>query len=255
MKQSIWPVSVFGLGFLLLILGLSGVASIQETRRIHEQILAVEDSYRHIERLAEAIRSDVSRVAVLRRDRLLEEHVSAARYLQSLAELRARTEVNLDQLRLLRSEQGGKAFDRLENALHTYLDAVDVEFRNGPGGPPDLPLDTLGSQRTTIFAVTEELERLNEDNFESRRKAMNQSVENLQDDIWETILTALILGTIIAGASIFRISTLERQSANQQRATERPKSACGCFRSNWYPHRNRNARPCRASFTTKLGSC
>ena len=220
-KQSIWPVSVFGLGFLLLILGLSGVASIQETRRIHEQILAVEDSYRHIERLAEAIRSDVSRVAVLRRDRLLEEHVSAARYLQSLAELRARTEVNLDQLRILRSEQGGKAFDRLENALHTYLDAVDVEFRNGPGVAPDLPLDALGSQRTTIFAVTEELERLNEDNFESRRKAMNQSVENLQDDIWETILTALILGSVIAGASIFRISSLERETAEHQRATER----------------------------------
>ena len=219
-KQSIWPVSVFGLGFLLLIMGLSGVASIQETRRIHEQILAVEDSYRHIERLAEAIRSDMSRVAVLRRDRLLETHASAARYLQSLAELRARTEVNLDQLRILRSEQGGNAFDRLENALHTYLDAVDVEFRNGPSGPPDLPLDTLGSQRTTIFAVTEELERLNEDNFESRRKALNQSVENLQDDIWETILTALILGSVIAGASIFRISALERETAEHQRATE-----------------------------------
>ena len=219
-KQSIWPVSVFGLGFLLLILGLSGVASIQETRRIHEQILAVEDSYRHIERLAEAIRSDVSRVAVLRRDRLLETHVSATRYLQSLAELRARTEVNLDQLLILRSEQGGTAFDRLENALHTYLDAVDVEFRNGPSGPPDLPFDALGSQRTTIFAVTEELERLNEDNFESRRKALNQSVESLQNDIWETILTALILGSVIAGASIFRISALERETAEHQLATE-----------------------------------
>ena len=63
--------SVFGLGFLLLIMGLSGVASIQETRRIHQQILAVEDNYRHIENLVEGIRSDTSRVAVLRRDRLL----------------------------------------------------------------------------------------------------------------------------------------------------------------------------------------
>jgi signal transduction histidine kinase len=219
-KQSIWPVSVFGLGFLLLILGLSGVASIQETRRIHEEILSVEDSYRHIERLAEAIRSDVSRVAVLRRDRLLQERASGSRYLQLLGEVRTRIEVNLDQLRILRSEQGGTAYDRLENALHTYLDAVDVEFRNGPSGPPDLPLDALGSQRTTIFAVTEELERLNEDNFESRRKALNRSVENLQNDIWETILTALVLGSVIAGASVFRISTLERETAEHQRATE-----------------------------------
>ena len=70
--QSIWPVSVFGLGFLLIIMGLSGVASIQETRRIHQQILAVEDTYRQIENVVESIRSDTSRVAVLRRDRLLE---------------------------------------------------------------------------------------------------------------------------------------------------------------------------------------
>ena len=76
--QSIWPVSVFGLGFLLIIMGLSGVASIQETRRIHQQILAVEDTYRHIENVVENIRSDTSRVAVLRRDRLLEHLVRLA---------------------------------------------------------------------------------------------------------------------------------------------------------------------------------
>src|SRR5580658_4150011 len=78
--QSIWPVSVFGLGFLLLIMGLSGVASIQETRRIHQQILAVEDNYRHIENLVEGIRTDTSRVAVLRRDRLLVRDVAARAY-------------------------------------------------------------------------------------------------------------------------------------------------------------------------------
>jgi signal transduction histidine kinase len=220
-KQSIWPVSVFGLGFLILILGLSGVASIQETRRIHEQILAVEDNYRHIERLAETIRSDVSRVAVLRRDRLLETRYSASHYSGELEELTARINVNLDQLLILRSaEQGGKAFDRLQKSLHTYLGAVDVEFRNGRMDAADVEVDALGPQRTTIFAVTEELEKLNEDNFESRRRALNQSVVNLQNDIWETMLTALVLGSVIAGASIFRISSLERETAEQQKATE-----------------------------------
>jgi len=219
-KQSIWPVSVFGLGFLILILGLSGVASIQETRRIHEQILAVEDNYRHIERLAEAIRSDVSRVAVLRRDRQIETRNAPSFYTTLLSELRGRVHVNLDQLLILRSEQGGKAFDRLESSLHTYLDSVEVEFHDGPKGAADFSFDTLGPQRTTIFAVTEELEKLNEDNFESRRRALNQSVENLQNDIWETMLTALVLGSVIAAASIFRISSLERETAEQQTATE-----------------------------------
>ena len=204
-----------------MILGLSGVASIQETRRIHEQILAVEDNYRLIERLAESIRSDVSRIAVLRRDRLLELVNGPSHYRDQLSELRGRIHVNLDQLLILRSEQGGKAFDRLESSLHAYLDSVEVEFRDGPTGEADFTFDALGPQGTaTIFSVTEELEKLNEDNFESRRRALNQSVENLQNDIWETMLTALVLGSVIAGASIFRISSLERETAEQQTATE-----------------------------------
>ncbi len=102
--QSIWPVSVFGLGFLLIIMGLSGVASIQETRRIHQQILAVEDTYRHIENVVESIRSDTSRVAVLRRDRLLEHRASASAYAVQLAALHSKTELNLAELKSLRPQ-------------------------------------------------------------------------------------------------------------------------------------------------------
>ncbi len=220
--QSIWPVSVFGLGFLLLVIGLSGVANIQETRSIHEQILSVEDNYRHIESLVESIRDDTSRVAVLRRDRLLEPRVSPPIYSARFTELRAKTEINLDQLRFLGHEQDSKAFERLEGALQAYLNTVQVEFQSAPdsaarGGFVD---DGFGSQSMVVFAVAEELKRLNEENFESRRRALNQSVQNLQTDIWETILTALVLGAVIAGASIFRISSLEKDTERQQAATQ-----------------------------------
>jgi len=213
--QSIWPVSVFGLGFLLLVIGLSGAANIQETRHIHEQILAVEDNYRRVEKRVEAIQSDISSVAVLRRDRLLAENTSAAEYARDLAALRSRTEANLAELQVLRIEQDGKRFERVENALRAYLDRAAAEFQQDT--------DVLGkdasSENLAIPAIAEELGKLNEANFEMRRRALNESVTVLQKDIWETIWTALVVGTIIAGASIFRISTLERQSASQQRAT------------------------------------
>jgi len=218
--QSIWPVSVFGLAFLLIVIGLSGVANIQETRSIHDQILAVEDNYRHIESLVESIRSDTSRVAVLRRDRLLEPKVLPTVYSARFSELRAKTEINLDQLRILGLEQASKAFERLESALEAYLDTVDVEFRDNSGARFGFVDDGFGSQSMAVFAVAEELKRLNEENFESRRRALNQSVQNLQMDIWETILTALVLGAMIAGASIFRISSLEKDTERQQAATE-----------------------------------
>ena len=219
-QQSIWPVSVFGLGFLLLIMGLSGVASIQETRRIHEQILAVEDNYRHIENLVEAIRSDTSRVAVMQRDRLLDQSASAQEYARQLAGLRDKTEATLGQLRTSQL-QDSKAVERLENALRAYMNTVALEFRASPASEARAAFDDrFRSQSLTIFSVAEELGKLNEENFESRRRALNQSVENLQYDIWETILTALVVGAVIAGASIFRITALEKESAEHQRKTE-----------------------------------
>ena len=80
--------------------------------------------------------------------------------------------------------------------------------------------DGFGSETMPIFAIAEELGKLNEENFESRRRDLSQSVVNLQNDIWETLLTALVLGAIIAGASVFRISSLEKESAAHQKVSE-----------------------------------
>jgi signal transduction histidine kinase len=219
--QSIWPVSVFGLGFLLLIMGLSGVASIQETRRIHHEILAVEDNYRHIENQVEGIRSDTSRVAVLRRDRLLERNVTAQAYNVQLAALRAKSEFSLGQLKSQRPQLSNRAVDRLEGALRVYLDAAGKEFQEAPeAAQAQFRDDGFGWETMPIFAIAEELGKLNEENFESRRRALNQSVQNLQNDLWETMLTALVLGTIIAGTSVFRISALEKESAAHRGASQ-----------------------------------
>jgi signal transduction histidine kinase len=220
-SQSIWPVSVFGLGFLLLVMGLSGVASIQETRRIHQQILSMEDNYRHIENLVEGIRSDTSRVAVLRRDRLLERDIAARTYNIQLAALKAKTEFNLAQLKASRPQQSSRAVDRLEGALHVYLTAVEQEFQKVPeDAEAEFRDDGFGWETMPIFAIAEELGKLNEENFESRRQDLSRSVQGLQSDIWETMLTALILGTIIAGTSVFRISSLEKESAVHQKASQ-----------------------------------
>lgn len=220
-QQSIWPVSVFGLGFMLLIMGLSGVASIQETRRIHQQILSVEDSYRHIENLVEGIRADTSGADILRRDRLLDSSGAGEDYGRQLKGLHSKTGGNLEKLRALRPQQESKVLDRLDTALRDYWDAAAAEFQESPLKNKTASVrDQFASQSKKIFAVTEELGKLNEENFEARRRELSHAVENLQNDIWETMLTALCLGAIIAGASVFRISSLEKESAEYQKATK-----------------------------------
>ncbi|HEV8043062.1 MAG TPA: sensor histidine kinase [Bryobacteraceae bacterium] len=220
-QQSIWPVSVFGLGFMLIIMGLSGVASIQETRRIHQQILSVEDSYRHIENLVEGIRTDTSGADILRRDRLLDSSGAGDNYARQLKGLRSKTGADLERLRGLRPQQESRVFDRLETALRDYWDTATAEFQESPLKNKTASVrDQFASQSKKIFAVTEELGELNEENFEARRRELSRAVENLQNDIWETMLTALCLGAIIAGASVFRISGLEKESAEYQKASK-----------------------------------
>jgi signal transduction histidine kinase len=220
-QQSIWPVSVFGLGFMLLIMGLTGVASIQETRRIHQQILSVEDSYRHIENLVEGVRADTSGADILRRDRLLDSSAASEDYARQLRGLRSKTGVDLDKLRGLRAQQESKVLERLETALRDYWDATVAESQESPLKNKTASVRELfAAQSKRIFAVTEELGKLNEENFEARRRELSRAVENLQNDIWETMLTALVLGAIIACASIFRISSLEKESAEYQNATK-----------------------------------
>ena len=176
------------------------------TQAMH-QILAVEDTYRHIENLVEAIRAETSNADILRRDRLLDSTDAGESYARQLAGLRSKTGLVLDQLRPLRPQPESKVFERLETSLGDYWGAVASEFQENPLKSKTASVRVqFASQSKKIFAVTEEIGKLNEENFESRRRELSRAVENLQNDIWETILTALCLGTIIAGASVFQLA-------------------------------------------------
>jgi len=118
-QQSIWPVSVFGLGFNAADHGLlGGGQAIQETRRIHQQILSVEDSYRHIENLVEGIRADTIRCGhFCGGTRLLDSSGVGEDYARQLKGLRAKTGGDLEKLRGMRPQQESKVLDRLGNRV------------------------------------------------------------------------------------------------------------------------------------------
>ena len=170
--------------------------------------------------------------------------------------MHSKTELNLAELKSLRPQHSSTAVERLEIALEAYLKTVSDEFQQTPEQTRAQFMDDgFGSETMPIFAIAEELGKLNEENFESRRRALSQSVVNLQNDIWETLLTALVLGAIIAGASVFRISSLEKESAAHQKVSEWPKNVCGISRNSWFHPRSRSEKHYRGSCMMKSGSC
>jgi len=223
-RQSIWPVSLFGLGLLLIIIGLSGVANIERAREIYQQIQSFEENYRQVETILEAIRAETFRIAILRRDRLLDPANAATVYQQRLGELTGRINDLMPGLRALQTPGNERALDRLDAALTDYLSIVSAEA----AAPPDrnaflLDNQDLQSHRVRIVGIADEIGKLNAQNFESRRASLDRAIDDLETELWSNLVTALFVGLCISLASVVRISQLEQESARFQSATEQAK--------------------------------
>jgi hypothetical protein len=134
-----------------------------------------------------------------------------ADYPPQLADLDAKTDLAVAQLKYVRLQLGSKAAERLWSALGLYLNAVALEFEKPPAAPASWRSSTTGSDgRQRPYSLCRGAGQLDEGSFESRRQELSESVLTLETDIWETIRTGLILAGIIAGASIFRISSFPR---------------------------------------------
>ncbi len=199
-RQSIWPVSVFGLGFLLLIIGVAGVANLGEARHIYRDILSFEDSHRHMEDLIEDIRTETLHLG------------ESATSSNEVALHRTRIRSLVAQLREQRPSDVSGAVDRLDAALEKYFAA------NRSGHAVDVNSDAAG-HRARIFGITDEIRKLNGENLDARKRALNQAVDQLQSELWSNLLTALFVGLCIAAAAVFRISELEQISGRAQEVT------------------------------------
>ena len=221
-RQSIWPVSVFGLGLLLVIIGLAGVANLEQTKHIYQQILSFEANYRQMEYILEAVRLETFRIAILRRDRLLDAVSIDAEYEQQFGDHRAAIRHLMQQLRTVWAPRESVALERLDVALNTYFTIISTEFsKPRSDGKPGFQLrnNDIQSHRIKIFEIADEISQLNAQNFESRRHALDGAVDDLQTDLWANLITALFVGLCIASGAVVRISQLEQQAAQQQSAT------------------------------------
>ena len=80
--------------------------------------------------------------------------------------------------------------------------------------------DGFGSETMPIFAIAEELGKLNEENFESRRRELSQlGGESAERHLGDDADGAWCWGLSLPAASVFRISSLEKESAAHQKAS------------------------------------
>ncbi len=226
MRFRTWPVLVFGFGVLLLLMAFSGLATWTQTRKLYSNWQALDQSYQDSERSLQQIRSDVQVSGLLVRDYLLDPSQvhgspSKGRLLKSRAEMAAQ----LDRLQRTIAIEHEAKLKLLGRQLESYWDSLDPIFNWTPAEKVSLSSAFLRERviprRDAALALANEIERLNEANHDTRQKDIRRSRTQFENVFGYTAVVSLLVGLMIAVASVARISQLEAATQWQHRQTER----------------------------------
>jgi signal transduction histidine kinase len=229
MKFRTWPVMALAMGGLLLLIGLSVVATRRRTGEIYEQLEGLNARHRKVETRLRRLRSDVHLSGILVRDSLLDTSQSAGpEYREQLATLRATMRSTLADLEALVGEREGPRVQRLHSNVDDYWQAFDPLFDWTPAEKAARSLRFLRQEvvprRDAVLTITREIEAFNDANTRDQRAQVASREQELQAHLNRILWGSLSLGVLVALAATVRIRLLEARSQEQHQRTERTET-------------------------------
>ena len=183
------------------------------------------DANRQTERLLSDIRAEIHASGVFVRDYLLDpSHISGAYYRDRLLESRESITRNLDELERGSQREGDGHLHRLGQELDGYWDVLDPLFEWTPQQKRALSYTFLREQvlprRNAVLSMAREIRALTDAGLHAREQALRQRQREFRLDLAWMLGAAVALGLLVAGASVFRMSRLERRAEEHQQRTE-----------------------------------
>jgi signal transduction histidine kinase len=226
LRNKTWLVFLVGLGSLLSLLFLPSITAIQRTDRVYRDVRRIQEAHERIERSIREIESQLYQVSIFIREFLLDSSPNAASgYRTSVADCRREIALRLAELHKAElGTAGGSALTTLEEQLTAYWAAMEPLSDWTPEERAARATYFLRQQqrprRKNILAIANELAHFTDLAYRRQNEQIGQSERSFRDDMWRVLAFALLIGSAIAGASIFRISQLERRDSAHRRATE-----------------------------------
>ncbi len=212
MLRKITPPFILVLVYLLFLLILPGVGILRATYSIAEQVRTTETAYRLRDDALDVIRLDTYQIAGPVRDGLLHQRPGNAH--AAVAEYRREIEKQLHFLRQDGAAESVTNIQKLEDDVHTYLNAIYSVTDQAYSTDSQSRLDNALGQRQSIVNISAELSKWNDSNFQAAQKATGDSIRRLRTEISTTLALIALLGTAAGGAALHRI--LEIEKSNQQ---------------------------------------
>lgn len=217
MLRRIWPLFLAVLLYILLLLGFSGTSLIKTTETIEQRIAFAEVTYRRVDDALETIRLDMFKVAVLRRDSLInwrtENTLSAIRTCQLDIE---------EQVTLLKADTVGEEateIRRMELEIREYFDVVYKSVDSIHRDPRTHQFQSALEKRQAVVVIAQRLSMLNDLDYDQKQQAVRTSMSGLRSEILETIAIALLLSAAAAGAALYRSVSIEKANEAAHRGT------------------------------------
>ena len=208
MIKRLWPPFLAVLIYIVALIALSGTGLVRTTNRITAEVTATQQRYRRVDDTLEDVRRSLLTVAVRLRDALI------------LGEPGITTEIAAQQ-RLIRQRIAALRSDlstahntellRIETELDTYFARVQHMLNESPTAFRSELYNAAGKRRSLLHLV-EQLNSLNEHDFESRQNDAQESLHKLRREIIETIAMAIALSLAAAAAALTRVADLEKRN-------------------------------------------
>ena len=220
MRLRIWPLLLLGFGAHLFLIGFAGFSALQRATESYSGTTALYAREVQTERLLGDLRSDVLLSAIEARDFFLLPSLGAERQ-GRLARLRQSSQAALHDLTpIIPAEYRGR-LDALTGQVNAYWDVLSAIPVSPSATKRELPERFLIAQilpkRQIVLNLAAEMERLTRDSIRKHRNEIDSRQAGLPLYVAEAIGGTLLIGMLVAAASLAGIARAERIAAERHR--------------------------------------
>jgi signal transduction histidine kinase len=219
-----WPLLILAFGCLIALMIGCDLATIERARSLQSAISDVNETYHRNSRRLQQVRSGIHLSSLLLRDYLLDPRPEkAASYRQDMLAQQKDIEDHLTALNKSVPQRESDQLKEMRRELDAYWETLDPVFAWSPQEKQAYSFAFLRHRvipkRESLLRVAGDVEAFNEAALREQRSRIAEKDAEFNSFLRTVILLSLSAGVLVAFASIFRVSQLERRSGRQHART------------------------------------
>lgn len=227
MKHRTWPVLLFGLGLLFLLITIAGLAFITKTNDVYRSLAANAEKSREYGRVLDELTAYIYSTALATRDLIVDP--TSTEYPAQVQRLRQATKTQVQRLLELTKADDQARVEALVTEVNSYWDLVAPLLRWSPeerarSGIAYLKRDLRG-RRTSLVSTIGKISQLNQENLARDHATSREIIGQLDSYMSSAMVVTVLLGLVIVAGSVYRVTQLEKRADQHRRTAEEAEHA------------------------------